>query len=234
MSSHHQDAGERIDERMERASAALQRARYFECELLAADALRLAHAEHDYQRMARILHPLQECRRQRRLAALDENTIIILEEPIPLTELALEPGCWLVCPPLVGMDGANLRERSLAEQTPMLIVTREPATRSGAWPLVAVGPRIVRIKAKAPTELSPAWFIDAIEALSEEALSTIDASLPAWERVDDLMDALMTIPESETIHQALERACHEAALEPATPAAHPDAPSVDPQENGEG
>jgi len=207
----------RIDALMERASAALQRTDYFASEFAAEDALRLAHAEHDYSAMARILLPLQEARRQRNLQAVDENVIIILEECIPVAEVALEPGCWLICPPCVGMDGRNLRDRSLDERVPMLIVTREPLTMSGVWPLVAVGPRIVRIKAKPSKDLTPGWFVDATEALADEILVSVNNEDPAWERVDDLMEALSSVPDSEKLHQALRDACrcasHDQQLE---------------------
>ncbi len=204
-------AQRRMDELMERASLALSRMEWEAVETAASEALEVAHRQHDYQRMARMLLPLQEARRQRRLKALDEHVVVLLEDPMPVEEVALEPGCWLVCPPFVGMDAVQLRERSIKERVPMLIVTREPTTRAGAWPLVAVGPRVFRVKAKPPRDLTPGWFEDAIEALAEEAIAGIDAALPAWERVDDLMDVLLALPESERAHQALAQACQEAA-----------------------
>lgn len=204
-------AQRRMDELMERASQALAAMAWEEAEVAASEALELAHRQHDYERMARILLPLQEARRQRRLQALDEQVVVLLEDPMPVEEAALEPGCWLVCPPFVGMDAVQLRERSLKERVPMLVVAREPTTRAGAWPLVAVGPRVFRVKAKPPRSLTPGWFVDAVEALAEEAINAVDPALPAWERVDDLMDALLAVPESERAHQALEQACQEAA-----------------------
>lgn len=61
----------KIDTLMEQASKALVHRRYFEAERLALQALRKAHALLDYERMARILLPLQEARRQKRDLAID-------------------------------------------------------------------------------------------------------------------------------------------------------------------
>src|SRR5689334_10244420 len=62
-----------IDRMMERASTALEAMRYFEAERLASTALRRAHAAADFERMARILLPLQEARRQKRQLAVDSG-----------------------------------------------------------------------------------------------------------------------------------------------------------------
>ena len=99
----------KIDRLMEKASRALEQTDYFECERLCLDAFELAHTTSDYDRMARILLPIQEARRQKRLAAIDVKRLYILEEPIPETE-PVDPGCYLLQPPLVGADGRDPSE----------------------------------------------------------------------------------------------------------------------------
>ena len=64
-------AEERIDHLMEQATDALTGTRYFECERLALEAMTLAHSARDFDRMARIVMPLQESRRLRRQLASD-------------------------------------------------------------------------------------------------------------------------------------------------------------------
>ena len=62
---------ETIPELMERASVALVDMDYLQCEALCLKALALARAAADWAAYARIVLPLQEARRQRRMIALD-------------------------------------------------------------------------------------------------------------------------------------------------------------------
>jgi len=206
---------QKIDELMERASRALAETRYFECERLALEALDLAHASHDYDRMARLLLPLQEARRQKRLAAIDTGKLYRISE-LPSATRKLKPGCYLIEPPLVGADGRDLRDRANQQEVPVFIVVREPKTRLGDWPIVMIGPVTVRTKVEPPEkEEAPdiAWMIEAAEALGEEALSTVDPQADIFEQVEQLLDRLGTVTEHEKLHQALEAACREAAAE---------------------
>ena len=203
----------RVDALMERASAALARSKYFECERLAAEALELAHAAHDYQRMARILLPLQEARRNRRLAALDLGKVTVLEE-MPGEGEAIKPGCYLIQPPLVGADGRELRERALASDVPVVVVVREPKTRVGLWPVVMIGPVTVRARIRPPkaeSKIDLAWLTAAGEALGDAAIDEVDPEIPVVERIVALLDRLNTVVDHEKLHQRLMDACHEAA-----------------------
>jgi hypothetical protein len=202
-----------VDTLMERASAALAKSRYFDCERLAVEALGLAHAALDYDRMARILLPLQEARRNRRLAAIDIGRVTVLDE-MPAEGEPIAPGCYLVQPPLVGADGRELRERALAADTPILVVVHEPKTRMGFWPIVMIGPVTVRERIAPPKnekKVDLAWFVAATEALGDAAMSDVEPDLPASERVVALLDRLHTVVDHEKLHQALMDACHEAA-----------------------
>jgi len=198
---------------MERASAALARSKYFECERLAAEALELAHAGHDYDRMSRILLPLQEARRNRRLAALDLGRVTVVEQ-MPAEGEPIKPGCYLIQPPLVGADGRELRERALATDVPVVVVVREPKTRAGLWPVVMIGPVTVRARVKPPakeTKIELPWFVAAGEALGDAAIDEVDPEIPVVERVAALLDRLNTVVDHEKLHQRLMDACHEAA-----------------------
>jgi hypothetical protein len=200
---------QKIDEKMERASAALEATRYFECERLCMEALRSAHSLHDFERMARIVLPLEEARRQKRLAALDAERVQVITSISP--EMKIRAGCYLLEPPqCVGVDGRALRELANSQETPTLIVVREPLTRAGLWPLVAVGPITVRVKTKPSKKLTPEWFADALEALGDVALESVDWTTPPDILVGELVDRLEATPDHDELHQRLGEAARAA------------------------
>lgn len=231
--------GERIDHVMERASRLLAECRYFEAERLAAEALQEAFAAADYDRMARILLPLQECRRQKRDMAFDAaaaGAVFRVTGDLP-TGRALKPGCYLLEPPRVGIDGRLLREEADRRKVPVIVVVREPPTRDGRWPIVAIGPITVRTRIAAPTPRprpgrrpksppgqppppplpDPQWFLDANEALGDAAIAQVSPDLSPAARVEALYDRLQAHPDHEKLHQRLEEACREAARLAAAP-----------------
>jgi hypothetical protein len=61
---------------------------------------------------------------------------------------------YLLSPPRVGVDGRVLREAATQKQVPVVIVVREPATKAGLWPVVAVGPVTVRARVAPPPHKS--------------------------------------------------------------------------------
>lgn len=138
---------------MEQASVALTEGKYFETEELCIEALRRARGIADFDRIARISLPLQEARRQKRDLAYDaavEKGAVFRVDGEPPAGKALVPGCYLVEPPRVGVDGRVLRENADAKRTPIIVVVREPQSRDGLWPIVAVGPVTVRTKVPIP------------------------------------------------------------------------------------
>lgn len=134
---------------MDAASRALVERRYFDCERQCLEALERSFIAGDYERMARILLPLEESRRQKRDLAVDTGAVYAVTGEIPAGR-ALRPGCYLVSPPRVGVDGRLLREAANKKKVPVVIVVREPASRDGMWPVVAIGPVTVRTKVPPP------------------------------------------------------------------------------------
>jgi len=218
---------EKIDELMEQASAALAKTEYFECERLALEALNTAFEAGDFERMARIVLPLQEARRQKRLEALECSTVIRLNEAdqeLLQEDEQVEAGCYLFEPLLVGADGRDLRERANQQGVPVLVVVREPRTSVGEWPIVMIGPQTVRTKVRPPgrkdeDEVTVEWMQNASEALGDAAIMRVDTSRDASDQVGQLLDFLGTCPEHEKLHQALEAACRAAMKEAAAKAA---------------
>lgn len=148
------DKAAKIDAMMEQASKALVSRDYFAAEKLASGALRRANQEQDFERMARILLPLQEARRLKRQLAIDTQRVTVVTGEIPAGK-SLTSGCYLITPPRVGVDGRMLREAADEKKTPVVVLVREPTSRDGMWPLVAVGPVTVRTKVPPPPPPPP-------------------------------------------------------------------------------
>jgi hypothetical protein len=234
----------KVDSLMEQASLALVERRYFDAERLAADALARAFTVLDYERMSRIVLPLEEARRHKRDAAVEAGHIAVVTEQVP-TGRALRPGCYLVSPPRVGIDGRSLREAADKKKVPVIVVVREPTSRDGLWPVVALGPVTVRTKVPPPQngtsgsegpsrkvrkkvaagrgegESSPApprppvqWFLRTCELLGDAAIAGVDRAMPADFRVEYLFRRLEAHPDHEKLHQALGDACRAAMMGP--------------------
>ncbi|MCA9287483.1 MAG: hypothetical protein KDA05_02795, partial [Phycisphaerales bacterium] len=97
-----------IDRLMERASKSLFATRYFEAARDAQNALRRARAAGDFERMARICLPLQEAHRQIRQAAESTGKVRLIAHASDVPR-PLEPGCYLIQPPMIGADARVLR-----------------------------------------------------------------------------------------------------------------------------
>lgn len=213
----------RIDKLMDLAGRALVETHYFEAEAACMEALTLAHSTADFERMARILLPLQEARRQIRLQAVDSGNLFLVNEPIPEGQ-KIDPGCYLITPPLVGADARDLHDRATREEVPVMVLAHEPPVRSlkldrrpGDWPIVMIGPVTVRAYVAPPEggEITMEWFEWAAEQLGDKAISEVDAGMTHAARVDDLFERLHSVSDHEKLHQALEQACREAIIEAA-------------------
>ncbi len=218
---------------MERASVALEKTRYFEAERFSKEALNKSYAASHFERMARIILPLQEARRQKRQLAVDSGRAVVLGDSDMMMAMVQDilPGCYLFQPPLIGLDARNFREEADARGVPTLVLCREPMTKECKWPLVAVGQAAIRTRVDPPFALerveksttkdgyagspppSAAWFESAAEALGDAAIAKLRLDEPATWRVDDLMQYLSVHPDHEKLHQRLEEACRLAALE---------------------
>lgn len=228
---------QRIDQFMEEASEDLVARDYFAAERLCLKALRTALVHRDFDRIARITLPLQECRRQKRDQAVESGAVFCVDAELPDASELL-PGCYLVSPPRVGADGRALREMADELGVPILVLVREPTTRDGQWPLVALGPSTVRVKVKAPhvpapqastdqnagghepipvTLPSPEWFVEASEALGDGAIAGVlerpglHHALTPDQVVVLLAQRLEACPDHEKLHQRLIEAARSAA-----------------------
>jgi hypothetical protein len=202
-----------IDDLTRRAARAVERAQPIKAEQFAAQALDLARDDCDFDRMARIVPTLLEARRQQIDAAVDTGRMTILETPFT-EEIDIEPGCYLVQPPLVGADARRFRLLAFSRETPVAVVCREPLARIGLCPVVAISGGItVRMKVDPPLDADAPdfdWFLDAMDALGEAALETVDPQVEVVKRIDALLTRLDAVPDYEGLHTCLQQACREA------------------------
>lgn len=217
---------------MDEAQEALEQTSYFVAIALAEEALHLARRANDFTRMARICMPLLEGQRQIRQLATDSAQTFLARsaEEVPRP---IEPGCYLLQPPMIGMDGRRLREVACEHEIPVFVLVREPLTNAGQWPIVGVGKEVTRARLDPPEPVAPVkgspsrdgwdkapdarWFFETSERLGDQAISDAEQAAegdPAAYLVDDLLDRLPGVPEHEKIHQRLMRACEQAAAEP--------------------
>lgn len=225
-----------IDRLMDEASAALAKADYFgalgKCERGAAMARRAG----DFERLGCICMPWQEARRQIRQLAEDAGMVAVVPRVDEYTEGAIAPGCYLLCPPAIAIEAHELRDHARRKKTPVYVLTREPITKAGLWPVAAIRAgggimsRAIRVLRQAPLgevstqngsmrddskSLPPIeWFLEAGEAIGDAAIAALNPHDPAAWRVDDLLEAIEAIPEHEKLFQALQAACFAAAKEP--------------------
>lgn len=202
-----------VQQLMERAQAALHRNQWFEAERLAYRSLEMARAARDFSLMARIALPLQEARRQRIQLAFDSDNFRIVDESFG-EDVRVDPGCYLVQPPLVGADSRRLRLAAFEQEVPAAVLCREPLTKLKLCPIVTIGQVTIRTKIDPPKHWDRPtldWFIAALEALGDAAIETLDRNADPIRLVDAILARLDALPDHEKLHQELAHACREAA-----------------------
>ncbi len=204
---------------MEHATRALTSGEYLAAATLCRDALTLARAEHDFERMSRICLPLLEAQRYLRQDALDSGVIHQIAKSTDIPEM---PGsaCYLFAPNFVGADALRFRNAANDAGIAPFVLTREPTTSKNQWPIVGVAQRVVRVRVEPPKDDSPnaKWFSWAGEQLGDQgirdALAAADpGDPPAW-IVDDFLDRIDACPEHEKFIKALADACAHAIGHP--------------------
>ncbi|MEM9418304.1 MAG: hypothetical protein AAGA25_04500 [Planctomycetota bacterium] len=203
-----------LDELMQNASQKLTEMDYLDSEALCLEALALAKGAEDWTAYARIVLPLQECRRQRRLTAADTavqlGTNACWNDP--------RDGCVAVTQPLDHITAHSLARDAVENQRHVEVLWCDNAPDSASWTLGTLGDIEVRCSVPAPDpewlnkRLSPGddgfaaaghWFIEASEALGDAALHQVEAPLGSLERVEQLEAMLAMVGDHEILHQRL-------------------------------
>jgi hypothetical protein len=224
-----------LDELMGQASAALARQKYAECERLCVEALALARRRSDWDYYARVLLPLQESRRQKRIIAA-EGTIRLGTadlDPDPGRWFdRLPAGCVVLTRPHTAAAARELASLARRASRCVEVLWADCAASESQWTLrAAAGPAAVCVVASPPAEWidrwlgaesrqvlpplagrTPAdWFLDAREALGDEALRQVRAIPGSVEHMDELESCLDIVADHELIHQHLAAAARALA-----------------------
>ncbi|MFA9478024.1 hypothetical protein ACERK3_06905 [Phycisphaerales bacterium AB-hyl4] len=218
-----------LDQLMQRASEALVKMDYLGCETLCLQALGIARQQTAWSYYARILLPLQEARRQRRMIAA-EGTIRLgsagLETPAVDWLERLQPGCMVVTHPHTADDARALDDAVHQQQCHVEVLYANPASTRGTWTVRSFRGPDVHALLPAPPEAwqhrwldehthlphaaedstiaTPAdWFLSAAEALGDAALDQVEMGLPSLDRLMQLERALQVARDHEILHQRL-------------------------------
>lgn len=222
-----------LNDIMERASAALGRMDYLSCEALCLIALAAARNADDWSYYARILLPLQESRRQRRMIAADGLIRLgttDLEPPASAWLPRLAPGCMVVTHPHRPADASSLANNARQRRHCVEVLFADNPARASTWTLRSFNGPAVSCKLAAPPPqwldrwLDPAsarppppsmptdpkqgttptdWFLDACEALGDAALAGVDAQSGHRARIEALETMLGVVTDHEILHQRL-------------------------------
>ncbi|MEM1107288.1 MAG: hypothetical protein AAGH99_01200 [Planctomycetota bacterium] len=201
-----------LDSLMERASRLLAEMDYLGSEELCLEALARAKRDKNWNAYPRIVLPLQECRRQRRMIAADTaiqfGTNACWSDP--------RDGCVVVTAPLDRDTAERVAEKAAAEQRFVEVLWCRSEPYASKWTLEALGGLEISCTIPAPDEawvyrrLTPGdegfaaaghWFIAATEALGDAAIESITAPLGSTERVDQFERVVEAIGDHELLHQ---------------------------------
>ncbi len=233
---HNLDAATPIDDLMQQATDALTATHYLRGEALCVRALAQAREANRWTEYARILLPLQECRRQRRLAAA-EGVIRLgtAHGPADITGMLTgvgSAGCMVVTAP-VALETAVLLQQAARETARHVEVLYARPGGAQQWRVAAVAgvetecavtapPERLRDRWLAPGEVdssshrqAAAWFLAVGEALGDAILAGIGSGLSLIERIAALEAGLAAVTDHELLHQRL----FEAAMALAGPRA---------------
>ncbi len=203
----------RLEAMLTRAEAAMKRSAWFEAERITLKAIEAAREVEEFELMSRICNPLKESRKQRMLEAMNISKKVQIIEHVEPEPTAI-PGIVMIRPPAVAADARRLRIAALHEESPLIIITREPTTRLGLAPIAAVGRITVRVRIeepKNPEKPSVSWMLGAMQQLGDGAIDTLAPEATPVSKIDSLLAFLDSVPDHEGMHDLLAKNCILAA-----------------------
>jgi hypothetical protein len=222
-----------IDAVMLQASQALARMDYLTCEERCLHALAQARAARDWTYYARVLLPLQESRRHRRMLAA-EGLIRLGTTNLPGSPAdwldQCHAGCVVVTRPHTAAHAAELHDLARARRRYLEVLWADSDVTDFAWTLRSFRGSPVTLQLFAPPpewrdrwlparefagqSPTPAdWFIDRTEALGNAALQGIEPGR-GLATVQALEQALEVFTDHEILHQRLQEAVRQMAATP--------------------
>lgn len=211
-----------LDQIMEDASHKLAEMNYLASESLCLQALAEARVQGRWNYYARIVLPLQECRRQRRMIAAESTVVIGTPGDVP----RLSAGCLLVSKPHRQEDAAVVAREAAQAGLHVEVLYASQTPDEGPWTIETfVGPS-AHCEVAAPLNVEKGqpidaieqpfaahWFIAASEALGDAALEQVTAPLGSLERVEQIEARIAAVSDHEILHQRLAEAARAVALE---------------------
>ncbi|MEO1236042.1 MAG: hypothetical protein AAFX76_04565 [Planctomycetota bacterium] len=215
-----------LDTLMEHASQRLVDMDYLGSEALCLEGLAMARDAEDWNAYARVLLPLQECRRQRRMIAADTavtlGTNACWRDP--------RDGCVAVTRPLGRDDALRIMRDAANHQRHVEVLWCDNEPDAATWTVrTAAGPAIT-CKVDAPhrdlinQRIAPDehegghaaahWFVAASEALGDAALDAVTAPLGERARVEQLEAMVAAVGDHEILHQRLADAARALVPQP--------------------
>ena len=189
-----------IQTQVDKGLDALREESWFIAESHLLKALIASRGRDDWEGMIEITEGLRQSRCGIRRQALVRGSVRLCNEGSTET-MAISTGRYLVEPPLVGADARRLVQSGRDNQVAIAVVCREPLTRSGLVPIVAIAPgTTIRVQIDPPSnERKPttAWFKNAMESIGDAALDTIDPTKAVDRRIDAILGTIDAIPDHE-------------------------------------
>lgn len=188
-----------IDDIMERASQSLAQMDYLTTEALCLDALVEARAAGDWSYYARILLPLQEARRQRRMIACDAG--VRLGPSMPTAGVAV------LTHPSSREEAKVLRRAAHAERRYVEVMFIDNPADASHWTVRSYdGPDVACEVGSPAGDPDVTWYLQASETLGDAAIAQADAPIGSIERIDQLEQRLAVVIDHEKLHQRLAEA----------------------------
>ncbi len=205
---------------MHEASAKLVDMDYLGCEALCLEALAAARGARDWSLYARVVMPLQEARRQRRMIAADAAVQLGSAEGDEPAGESVGAGCVVLTRPRSADDAQALLQTARNTGEHLEVLWADNDADAARWTLrsfegpavcceVDAPPATLRNRPRQPddalgTGVTPRhWFVSASEALGDAALAAVDAPPGTEARVDQLEAYITACGDHELLHQAL-------------------------------
>ncbi|MEM6394012.1 MAG: hypothetical protein AAF797_14690 [Planctomycetota bacterium] len=211
---------------MEQASQALADMRYADAETGCLEALQLARAESNWRLYRRVVLPLQEARRGRRMNASDRAIRLgssdLPTDPDALIQQVLDtgqrpddverPGCLVLTHPHTTEHLAALSAAAHDRTLDAEFLFADNPAHADHWRLTTTTDPPITTEISKPDIPTDRWlntvaarhaFIAASETLGNAAIAAATAPLGSPERIDQLEHLVTAVPDHELLHQAL-------------------------------
>ena len=218
-----------LDQVMEDASRKLVEMDYLASEARCLEGLRIARENENWTGYGRVLLPLQECRRQRRMIAADAAVQLGTPDGMTGSLLALSAGCIAVTHPLSAEDAGRLAKEAAKHRRHIEVLWCACDVDDEVWTIRTFDGSQIECKMPGPAEdfrgelleaasaghrLQTAghWFIAASEALGDAALSAVEAPEGSLDRLEQLELMVQAVGDHEILHQQLGDAARALAV----------------------